>query len=138
MPLTNIACQKAQPDQKPYKMFDSGGLYLEVMPNGSKYWRLKYRYFGKENRLAIGVYPRISLAEARERREQAKKALDNNINPSVSKKEQKIYPRDRGHRGSGCAVHLQVIGTPVGRNHKVGFEARCERLDQYMRLLAIA
>lgn len=90
MPLTNIACQKAQPDQKPYKMFDSGGLYLEVMPNGSKYWRLKYRYFGKENRLAIGVYPRISLAEARERREQAKKALDNNVNPSVSKKEQKM------------------------------------------------
>jgi len=89
MSLTNVACQKAQPDAKPYKLSDSGGLYLEVMPNGSKYWRLKYRYFGKEKRLAIGVYPIIPLAEARERRDQAKKDLGNDIDPAASKKERK-------------------------------------------------
>ena len=57
MPLTKISCRNAKPKEKPYKLSDSGGMYLEVMPNGSKYWRLKYRYLGKEKRLALGVYP---------------------------------------------------------------------------------
>jgi hypothetical protein len=56
MTLTNIQCQNAKPKEKPYKLSDGGGLYLEIMPNESKYWRLKYRYLGKESRLALGVY----------------------------------------------------------------------------------
>ncbi len=89
MSLTNVACQKAQPAPKPYKLADSGGLYLEVMPNGSRYWRLKYRFLGKEKRLAIGVYPTVSLAEARERRDQAKIQLADNIDPGIAKLERK-------------------------------------------------
>lgn len=89
MSLTNVACQKAQPAPKPYKLADSGGLYLEVMPNGSRYWRLKYRFLGKEKRLAIGVYPTVSLSEARERRDQAKKQLADNIDPGIAKLERK-------------------------------------------------
>lgn len=89
MPLTNVACQKSLPRPKPYKLADGGGLYLEVMPNGSRYWRMKYRFAGKEKRLAIGVYPAVTLAEAREKREQAKKQRTNNIDPSAAKQESK-------------------------------------------------
>ena len=55
--LTNLACSKAAPGAKPYKMYDSHGLYLEVMPNGARYWRFKYRFAGKEKRLALWSTP---------------------------------------------------------------------------------
>ena len=83
--LTEVAIKKAKPDVKSYKMADGGGMYLEVMPNGSKYWRLKYRFGGKEKRLALGVYPEVRLVEARDRREQARKILANDADPSAIK-----------------------------------------------------
>ena len=89
MPLTDTACKNAKPEAKPYKLADGGGLYLEVAPSGSKYWRLKYRFVGKEKRLAFGVYPEVSLAEARERRAVARKALLTGSDPSEIKKEAK-------------------------------------------------
>ena len=89
MPLTNTQCQNAKPKEKPYKISDSGGMYLEIMPNGSKYWRLKYRYMDKEKRLALGVYPTVTLAEAREKREEAKKLLAKDIDPATAKKQAK-------------------------------------------------
>lgn len=89
MPLTDAACKNAKPDSKSRKMADGGGMYLEVMPNGSKYWRMKYRYAGKEKRLSIGVYPEISLSEARNKREKARKLLAENIDPSYAKQEEK-------------------------------------------------
>jgi hypothetical protein len=55
--LTNTACKNAKQESRKYRLYDTGGLYMEVMPNGSKYWRLKYRYLGKEKLLALGVYP---------------------------------------------------------------------------------
>lgn len=58
MPLTNEACKNAKPAEKPKKLSDANGLYLEIMPNGAKYWRMKYRFACKEKRLAIGVYPK--------------------------------------------------------------------------------
>ncbi len=69
MALTKIECDKAQSKDKPYKLADGAGMYLEVMPNGSKYWRLKYRWLGKERRLALGVFPLITLADTRDKRE---------------------------------------------------------------------
>ena len=60
MHLSDIACKKAKPGLKPQKIFDGDGMYLEVMPSGSKYWRLKYRYGAKEKRLALGVYPEVT------------------------------------------------------------------------------
>jgi integrase len=89
MKLSDTAVRKAKPQAKPYKMADGGGMYLEVMPNGSKYWRLKYRYGGKEKRLAFGVYPDISLADARGRREYARKLLANGGDPGAVKQSQK-------------------------------------------------
>lgn len=89
MPLTAKACQAAQPKEKPYKLADGGGMYLEVMPNGSKYWRLKYRWLGKEKRLAFGVFPEVTLAEAREKREETRKLLAKGTDPSEAKKQEK-------------------------------------------------
>ncbi|GAA0555172.1 integrase [Rhizomicrobium palustre] len=89
MPLTDAACKGARPKDKPYKKADGGGLYLEVAPNGGRYWRLKYRFLGKEKRLACGVYPETSLAEAREKRAVAKKMLAEGIDPSSAKQDRR-------------------------------------------------
>lgn len=89
MKLSDPAVRKAKPEAKPYKMADGGGMYLEVMPTGSKYWRLKYRFGGKEKRLAFGVYPDVSLAQARDRRDDARKLLANGIDPGAVKQAQK-------------------------------------------------
>jgi len=87
MKLTAKACEAAKPKDKAYKLFDGGGLYLEVKPPNSKLWRLKYRYLGKEKKLCIGEYPTISLADAREHRDEAKKLLANGHDPSAVKQE---------------------------------------------------
>ncbi|MGQ0526669.1 MAG: tyrosine-type recombinase/integrase [Alphaproteobacteria bacterium] len=89
MPLTYKDCKNAQPIEKPYRISDSGGMYLEIMPNGSKYWRLKYRHMGKEKRLALGVFPLVTLAEAREMRDAARKLVISGIDPSAAKKQTK-------------------------------------------------
>jgi integrase len=84
MALTDIAVKSARTQEKPYKLTDGDGMYLLVTATG-KYWRLDYRFLGKRKTLAIGVYPTISLADARERRHQARKSLANNVDPSESK-----------------------------------------------------
>ena len=67
MPLTDTAIRKAKPTDKPQRLFDGGGLYLEISPAGGKLWRWKYRHGGKEKRLALGTYPDVSLSDARQR-----------------------------------------------------------------------
>ena len=88
--LTEVAIKKAKPKEKPFKLADGGGLYLEVMPNGSKYWRMKYRFGGKEKRLAFGVYPSISLVTAREKTRLAKLELIEGNDPGEIKKQEKL------------------------------------------------
>ncbi len=88
MALTNNAIQAAKPKQKPYKLTDGHGLYLAVNPAG-KYWRLKYRFDGKEKLLAIGVYPDVGLKAARERRDEARKLLADGIDPNAERKARK-------------------------------------------------
>ncbi|EMM1628084.1 DUF4102 domain-containing protein [Klebsiella pneumoniae] len=75
MKLTARQVETSKAKDKPYKLSDGGGLYLLVNPNGSRYWRLKYRVAGKEKSLALGVYPDVSLADARQKRAGAKKVL---------------------------------------------------------------
>lgn len=89
MALTDMACKNAKPSAKPYKKADSHGLYLYVTPNGSRYWRLKYRFMGKEKVLALGVYPEVSLIEAREKREEARKMLASDVDPNMAKQQRK-------------------------------------------------
>jgi len=73
--LSDAQARNAKPRPKPYKIADGEGLFLLVTPSGGKYWRLKYFFAGKEKLLALGVYPDITLADARERRAQARKYL---------------------------------------------------------------
>jgi len=89
MPLTSTAIKNAKPADKTRRLYDTGGLYLEISKNGGKWWRLKYRFGGKEKRLALGVYPDISLKDARIRRDEARKLLANDIDPSENRKIQK-------------------------------------------------
>ena len=89
MPLTEAAIRNAKPRTKLYKLYDSNGLYLEVVPSGGKRWRLKYRIDGKENRLSLGVYPEVGLAKARKRRDEERALLADHIDPSQHRKEQK-------------------------------------------------
>lgn len=89
MKLTDVKCKAAKPQARSYKLFDGGGLYLEVMPSGGKLWRLKYYFLGKEKRVSLGAYPLVSLAEARDAREDAKKLLLKDIDPSTARREGK-------------------------------------------------
>lgn len=86
MPLSDAAIRKAPPRDKPYRLTDGGGLYLEVSPSGGRYWRLKYRFGGKEKRLAFGVYPDVGLKDARDRRDAARKLLSDGVDPGEAKK----------------------------------------------------
>jgi integrase len=86
MPLTDPACKNVKPKDKPFKIADEKGMYLLVNPNGSKYFRLKYRFGGKEKTLALGVYPETSLKQAREKRDAAKKQIADGIDPGLDRK----------------------------------------------------
>lgn len=89
MPLNDLRCKNAKPKTKPYKLSDTGGLYLYITSSGNKAWRLKYRYLGKEKTLTIGSYPAIPLQEARKLRDSAKEQLRNGDDPSFAKAEAK-------------------------------------------------
>jgi integrase len=93
MALTEMACKKAAPRDKDYKLADGNGMYLLVSTNGSKYWRWKYRYVGKEKVLALGIYPEVSLKEARDRRIDARRQLAQGIDPNAARKAAKLTLR---------------------------------------------
>lgn len=90
MALTDTACRNAKGRDKPYKLGDSAGLFLLVQPNGGRLWRLKYRVAGKEKKLGLGTYPEVSLAEARERRDHARRQLLDGADPAVEKRRAKL------------------------------------------------
>ena len=94
--LTDPKVRQAKPGDKPYKLFDGGGLFLLVQPGGSKLWRLKYRFGGKEKLFAIGSYDKgVSLKKAREERDKARDQLVDGIDPGVAKKEEKHAEMDQ-------------------------------------------
>lgn len=84
--LTAVSARNAKPAEKPYRLAAGGGLYLEVAPSGSKYWRWKYRFAGKEKRLALGVFPEVSVADASKRRDEARTQLRAGVDPSLQRK----------------------------------------------------
>ena len=107
MPLTDATIRSAKPGEKPIRLFDSGGLYLEVAPSGGKWWRLTYRFDGKEKRLSLGIYPDVPLAGrkdkdtgawidgARDRRDKARQLLADGVDPSGHRKAVKNARADR-------------------------------------------
>ena len=92
--LTNTGINAAKPREKPYKLSDGGGLYLLVNPQGSMYWRLKYYFEGREKLLALGVYPYVSLKQARSRRDEAKSAVADNVDPGLKRQAEKMATAD--------------------------------------------
>lgn len=89
VPLTDLQVNKAKPQEKPVTLFDGGGLFLLVTPTGGKLWRFKYRFQGKEKLISFGAYPIVTLSDARQRREDAKRLLANGVDPGEVKKAQK-------------------------------------------------
>lgn len=90
MPLTDPAIRNAKPGEKPIRLFDGGGLYLEVAPSGGKWWRFKYRFAGKEKRLSLGVYPEVTRKEDRAKRDDVRKQLATGTDPGETRKIQKL------------------------------------------------
>ncbi len=87
MPLSALAVSKAKPREKPYKLTDGQGLYLLLTPQGGRYWRLNYRFDGKSRTLAFGVFPDVTLADARAKRDNARKLLAGGFDPTAQRKE---------------------------------------------------
>ena len=87
--LTEFAVKKAKPIAKQFKLSDGGGLYLLVHSNGSKYWRFDFRFDGKQKSSSLGVWPEVSMAAARRKRDQAKRIIKEGVNPIQEKKDKK-------------------------------------------------
>jgi integrase len=102
MALSDTAIRNAKPREKPYKLSDGGGLFLQIYPGGGKLWRQKYRVDGREKKLSIGAYPEIGLAEARRRREAAREQLAMGKDPSREKQKDKL----RGQVLNACTFSL--------------------------------
>lgn len=104
MPLTDVTARNAKSIGKTQRLTDSGGLYLEISPAGGKWWRFKYRFDGKEKRLSLGVYPDVSLKEARERRDTARRQVAQGVDPLQHRKATKAAKAVR------AANSFEVIG----------------------------
>lgn len=110
MPLTDSALRNAKPQEKQYKLSDGGGMFLLVMPNGSRFWRLAYRFDGKQKLLALGAYPLISLIEARKKRDDAKRLLTEGQDPGEARK------ADRRQQKIEAASTFKVIAEEWFKN----------------------
>lgn len=134
MPLTAVEIRKAKPADKPQRLFDGGGLYLEVMPTGSRLWRWKYRHAGKEKRLALGAYPEVSLADAREKHAAGRKLLAAGIDPGEQRKAQRAATAERA-ANTFAAVAAEMIEQRGGNLSAVSRE-RAVRLLGYLSPIA--
>jgi integrase len=108
MSLTETAVRAAKRRGKPYKIFDERGLFLLVDPRGHRYWRFKYRIDGREKLLALGVYPDVALADARDRRDTARKLIAKGVDPSVQR---------QAERAAGADTFKAVALEWLGKQH---------------------
>lgn len=128
MKLTDVACRAAKPKSTQYKMADGAGLYLLVKPNGRKYWRMNYNFDGKPKTYAIGVYPFVTLAEAREARDSAKKLIKQGIDPNEAKRDQKRQ-RVRNAQNTFKATALDWLEAQRPRWTEATYKNVLRRLD---------
>ncbi len=110
MSLTDKSIRAAKHGEKAVRLFDGGGLYLELAPNGGKLLRLKYRFAGKEKRLSLGVYPHVALKQARERRDDAKRLLANGVDPSEQRKAHKATITERAANSFEAVAREWIAG----------------------------
>jgi integrase len=90
MPLSDLELRALKPEERIYKRADAHGLYIEVHPTGSKLWRYKYRYVGKDKRIALGRYPEVGLAEARRKRDEARRSLSDGTDPGAERRQKRV------------------------------------------------
>ena len=112
MPLTDAEVRALVAKERSYRMSDAQGLYVEVAPTGSKLWRYKYRFHGKEKRLALGAYPQVKLGEARRKRDAARVQLDNDIDPLLERK------RAKANRCLGASNTFKAIADELIRKRE--------------------
>lgn len=131
MALTDTAVRRAKPKDKPYKVGDSLGLYLQVNPGGSKLWRVKYRLHGLERKLSVGSYPEITLAEARQARDEARRQLARSVDPNAAKRQAKIEASIRASNSFAC-----VAAELIEKRAKEGIsEPTLTKLRYFVKLL---
>ena len=129
MSLTDVAVKNAKPSSKAFKLSDGNGLYLLVQPTGSKLWRYKYRLAGKEKVLALGIYGEISLRQARDKRDAARRLLSDGVDPAMERKAAKLRQAalwgggrcGRSHRewhGPSVSSPQSVVAADVVPEHK--------------------
>jgi len=129
MPLSNLAIQRAKPRAQAYKLFDEKGLFALVTPRGSKLWRFKYRFLGKEKLLSLGSYPDISLAAARERRDGLRRLVASGIDPSTQRRAERRALASRNENTFGAIALEWVASRSVAwvPDHAKRQEARLQR-----------
>ncbi|MGE3999013.1 MAG: tyrosine-type recombinase/integrase [Planctomycetaceae bacterium] len=129
--LSDAKVRNAKPKSKPYKIADGEGLFLLVTPSGGKYWRLKYFFAGKEKLLALGVYPEVNLADARDRRAQARKALAAGNDPAAVKKEAKRQETIK-QSNSFEAVAREWLEKREHQWAPITFDLKLQRLEKFV------
>ncbi|HDX9260383.1 TPA: site-specific integrase [Escherichia coli] len=136
MALTDAKIRAAKPTDKAYKLTDGAGMFLLVHPNGSRYWRLRYRILGKEKTLALGVYPAVSLSEARTKRDEARKLISEGIDPCEQKSAVMRYAVQSGIIRYNPALDMAGALTTVKRQHRPALDLSrlpelLSRIDSY-------
>ncbi len=129
MPLSELQIKNAKPADKPYRMADGGGLYIEVSPAGGKLWRLKFRFNGKEKRLSLGAYPAVGLKAARTMREDARQLLAQGIDPAAHKQAQKASRSERAGNSFEVIARewLETFSKERAESHHSKIKARLEK-----------
>ena len=128
--LTDTKIKQAKVTDKPYKIYDSEGLYIEVAPTGSKRWRWRYRWNGKEKLLSFGIYPEVPLKLARDRRAAAKELLVSGVDPSQARKEEKVETRAAENSFAAMAEEWYSLYSVPWSEHYKGLVRR--RIDEYL------
>ena len=131
MTINTLTIKGAKPKEKPYRLYDANGLYIEIAPSGGKLWRFKYRYAGKEKRLSLGTFPTITLKEARSLKADAKKLLNEGIDPAVRKKELKEN-KLAASKNSFKAVTQEWISKNISKWSSGNTQRVSNRLEQHV------
>jgi hypothetical protein len=136
-PLTEDQINSTTPGKKPLKLFDGDGLYLLVEPTGGKLWRFKYRFAGKEKLISFGAYPDVSLSDARIKRNEARLLLNDEIDPSAARKEEKACLKAAEAEVSKGCLSLRAVmdGTFELRKGRIVFRLTREEAQFVADLL---
>ena len=129
MALTDTSARTAKPTGKPRKVADEKGMFLLINPNGSKWWRLKYRFLGKEKLLSLGVYPDVSLKDARTKRDEARALLANGVDPSLNRQVQRAAKVERSENSFEVVAREWIAksSTKWKVNHTSNISRRLEK-----------